>query len=78
MASTWTLSGSATSSTNAGGIDACPLRTRLRPDLARAHLLYVTVPHETDPDAENGVRPHALDPGDAARLRDVSISKLNA
>jgi NAD(P)-dependent dehydrogenase (short-subunit alcohol dehydrogenase family) len=28
----------------------------------------------TDPDAENGVRPHALDPADAARLWDVSRS----
>jgi NAD(P)-dependent dehydrogenase (short-subunit alcohol dehydrogenase family) len=31
-----------------------------------------------DPDAETGVWPHALDPGDAARLWDVSVSMLNA
>lgn len=30
----------------------------------------------TDPDAENGVRPHALDPSDAARLWDVAIELL--
>jgi NAD(P)-dependent dehydrogenase (short-subunit alcohol dehydrogenase family) len=32
----------------------------------------------TDPDAEHGVRPHALDPGDAARLWDVSLERLAA
>jgi NAD(P)-dependent dehydrogenase (short-subunit alcohol dehydrogenase family) len=32
----------------------------------------------TDPDAENGVQPHALDPDDAARLWDVSVSMLSA
>jgi NAD(P)-dependent dehydrogenase (short-subunit alcohol dehydrogenase family) len=32
----------------------------------------------TDPDAENGIRPHALDRGDAARLWDVSVSMLHA
>ena len=30
----------------------------------------------SDPDAENGVRPHALDAGDAARLWDLSIELL--
>jgi hypothetical protein len=31
----------------------------------------------TDPDGENGVRPHALDPADAARLWSVSVAMLN-
>ena len=31
----------------------------------------------TDPDAETGVRPHALDKDDAARLWDVSVELLN-
>jgi NAD(P)-dependent dehydrogenase (short-subunit alcohol dehydrogenase family) len=30
----------------------------------------------TDPDSEDGVRPHALDPDDAARLWDVSLAML--
>ena len=30
----------------------------------------------TDPDAESGVRPHALDPGSAARLWDLSVASL--
>ncbi|HEY4095387.1 MAG TPA: SDR family NAD(P)-dependent oxidoreductase [Baekduia sp.] len=32
----------------------------------------------TDPDAESGVRPHALDPGDAARLWDVGREMLRS
>lgn len=32
----------------------------------------------TSPDEENGVRPYALDPADAARLWDVSVSMLSA
>jgi hypothetical protein len=31
----------------------------------------------TDPDAENGVRPHALNSGDAVPLWDVSVSLLH-
>jgi hypothetical protein len=31
----------------------------------------------TDPDAENGVQPHALDPAAAARLWDVSLEMVS-
>ena len=33
----------------------------------------VDVSFATDPDAENGVQPHALDPAAAARLWDISL-----